>query len=358
MSGHERKTKIIATLGPASSSLETIRNLARAGADVFRLNFSHGSHEDHLKNAQIVRAVENEIGKSLDILMDLQGPKIRIGAFMNGYIVLKEGSEFRLDLDDSPGDDNRVFLPHVEIFSLIRAGTEVLLDDGKIRLSVVNNDGSVIKTRVISGGRLSDKKGLNIPNITLPIRAITDKDKRDLTIVNEVNPDLIAISFVQSASDIVYAKKLICNQARVIAKIERAPAVEQIESISKEADMIMVARGDLGVEMNYEMIPILQSRIIAKTKENKKPVIVATQMLESMCKCNVPTRAEVTDVAFAVASGADYVMLSAETASGGHAVECVEVMSKIASTIEMESKSHPEFSKDVENFVSKFANIS
>jgi pyruvate kinase len=330
-----RRTKIIATLGPASSSKDVIRALAEAGADVFRLNFSHGSHEDHLKNAHSIRAVEKEIGRTLGILMDLQGPKIRIGAFKDGYVTLKAGSEFTLDGDSNPGDETRVLLPHAEIFDLINVDTDVLLDDGKIRLSVVENDGNKIRTKVVTGGKLSDRKGLNIPHAILPVCAITEKDKLDLKIAKEIKPDLIAISFVQSANDIVCAKKLIGNKSKIIAKIERAPAIEHLDSILKKADMVMVARGDLGVEMDYTLIPILQCGITTTAKVHKKPVIIATQMLESMCNCNVPTRAEVTDVAFAVFNGVDYVMLSAETASGNYAVECVEVMSDIVSTIEM-----------------------
>jgi pyruvate kinase len=331
-----RRTKIIATLGPASNSFDIVRKMAAAGTDVFRLNFSHGLHEEHMKNAENVRRAEIDLGTPLEIMMDLQGPKIRIGTFVDGKAILNVGSEFRFDKDIKPGDERRVHLPHPVVFDSVGPGVDILLDDGKIRMSVLKNDGAMISARIVHGGVVSDRKGVNIPNAVLPIPAVTEKDERDIELIKDIAPGMVAISFVQSAADIVYARRFIGDKIRLMAKIEKPAAVEQIDRISKEADAIMVARGDLGVEMEYESIPVTQVKVIRSAKERGRPVAIATQMLESMRCSSVPTRAEVTDVAFAVACGADYVMLSAETASGSYPVECVEVMSRIVSRIEMD----------------------
>ncbi len=341
-----RRTKIVATLGPASSSEEMIRKLAIAGVDVFRLNFSHGAHETHRQNASIIRKIEKEIGKPLAIMMDLQGPKIRIGVFEDGSILLKQGAKFILDMEKEFGNSKRVALPHPEIFEALREGTELLLDDGKIRLRIEDNDGSKIITEVVDGGVLLNKKGVNIPNAVLPIAALTEKDKGDVAIANEIDADWVAISFVQTAEDVRYARKFVSSDVGILAKIEKPSAVDGIDSILEVSDAIMVARGDLGVEMPYEAVPGIQKMLINKARRHKKPVVVATQMLESMISCHVPTRAEVSDVACAVAEGADAVMLSAESASGNFPEDAVKTMAKVALKTEADGLS---FSQDFTN---------
>ncbi|MBQ9335591.1 MAG: pyruvate kinase [Alphaproteobacteria bacterium] len=343
-----RKTKIVATLGPASSSKEMIQKLATAGADVFRLNFSHGTHDTHRQNASIIREIEQEIGKPLGIMMDLQGPKIRIGIFENGSVSLKQGAKFVLDMEKEFGNSKRVTLPHPEIFDALKEGTELLLDDGKIRLRIESNDGNKIITEVIDGGILSNKKGVNIPNAILPISALTEKDKNDVAIAGEIDADWVAISFVQTAEDVIYARKFVNAGVGILAKIEKPSAIEGIDAILSVADAIMVARGDLGVEMPCEAVPSLQKMLIDKARQHKKPVVVATQMLESMTSCHVPTRAEVSDVACAVAEGADAVGLSAESASGSFPEEAVKTMAKVALRAEADGL----------NFNQSFDNIS
>jgi pyruvate kinase len=333
---YKRKTKIVATLGPASQSFDMIKSLATAGVDIFRLNFSHGSHESHIQNALFVREASKALNKPLEILMDLQGPKIRVGIFLNGQAVLKSGAKFILDTNSQPGDATRCLLPHSELFHIIKVGTELLLDDGKIKLLVCQNNGNEIETKVINSGILSSHKGVNIPNVILPIPALTDKDKSDIKILNKINPNWLALSFVQSASDIRFAKKHINQNLKIVAKIETPSAVDGINEILKETDAVIIARGDLGIEIPFETIPIIQFKIIKQANDHAKPVIVATQMLESMINNQFPTRAEVTDIAYAVACGADAVMLSAETASGNNPIECVKIMDKVASKIEQE----------------------
>ncbi|MBR1479618.1 MAG: pyruvate kinase [Alphaproteobacteria bacterium] len=331
-----KKAKIVATLGPASSSYDVICRLAFAGVDVFRLNFSHGTHETHIRNAIAIRRVEQEIGRTLAIMMDLQGPKIRIGAFENDSVFLAQGSKFVLDLDKTPGSATRVTLPHPEFFEALKEGTSLLLDDGKLELRVEENNGGRIVTEVINGGVLSSRKGVNIPNVILPIPALTDKDKADVAIAEKVDADWVAISFVQTADDVLYARRFVNNGAGILAKIEKPSAVEFADGILNVADAIMVARGDLGVELPYETIPAIQRRLIGKARQHMKPVIVATQMLESMTTCHVPTRAEVSDVACAVAEGADAVMLSAETASGKFPEAAVKTMAKVVAQTELD----------------------
>lgn len=324
-----RKAKIVATLGPSSSNLETIKKLAEAGVDVFRLNFSHGSHEMHLKNSAFIRQVENEIQKPLAIMMDLQGPKIRVGVFEDGKAMLEQGAKFTFDLEKEFGNSKRVCLPHPEIFNSLKEGTEILIDDGKLRLKVMNNDGKKIEAEVLTGGVISNRKGVNIPNAILPITALTEKDKADLAILKEVDANWLAISFVQNAEDINYAKSFANDSVSILAKIEKPSAVKNIDSILKVSDAIMIARGDLGVELPFESIPGIQMELIRKARQFGKPVVVATQMLESMISCKVPTRAEVSDVAYAIAEEADAVMLSAESASGEYPEEAVKTMKKI-----------------------------
>ncbi len=350
-----KKAKIIATLGPASNSEEIIRLLAKAGVNVFRLNFSHGTHEFHIKNAELIRKIEKELEIHLAILMDLQGPKIRIGMFENGSVILKKGAKFSLDLNKEYGTSKRVTLPHPELFSALKEGTELLLDDGKIKLKIEENKGKELITEVIEEGVISNKKGVNIPNAILPINALTEKDKEDVKLAEKIDADWIAISFVQTEKDIEYARNFFDSEIGVVAKIEKPSAVERIDSILKVTDAVMVARGDLGVEMPYESIPSIQRMIINKARFHRKPVIVATQMLESMIKCHIPTRAEVSDVSCAITEGADAVMLSAESAVGEYPVESVETMTKII--VQTEKDNLDFFQKEFENLTAMSESI-
>lgn len=328
--------KIIATLGPSSSSAERIEELFLAGVDVFRLNFSHGSHADHQKRHQIIRALEKKIGRPIGILMDLQGPKLRIGTFKEKEIILKEGKPFFLDHNPAPGDQHRVFLPHPEIFAAIKNEAVLLLDDGKIRLRITKVSSDTIETQVVTGGPLSDRKGLNVPSVALPISAMTSKDRKDLAFGLKLGVDWIALSFVQSPQDVSEARDLIGEQAGIISKLEKPQAIEHLEEIVQLSDAIMVARGDLGVEMAPEEVPSIQKRIIRSCRKSGKPVVVATQMLDSMIKSPTPTRAEASDVATAIYDGADAVMLSAESASGDYPLESVTIMDRIITHVEQD----------------------
>ncbi|MBB4210887.1 pyruvate kinase [Rhodothalassium salexigens DSM 2132] len=324
-----RRARIVTTLGPASDTPERIEALWRAGADVFRLNMSHGDLADKAAYVRHIRAVEARVGRPIAIMADLQGPKLRVGRFADGAAELVAGAAFRLDLDDTPGDTRRVHLPHREIFQAIDPGHRLLLNDGQIALRVEHVDATGADTTVLVGGRLSDRKGVNVPDIVLPVPALTDKDRRDLDAALEMGADWVALSFVQRAEDVAEARKLIAGRAGVLAKIEKPSAVEQIDAILDLADAVMVARGDLGVELPVEDVPGAQKRIILAAAEAGKPVVVATQMLESMIQAPVPTRAEVSDVANAVEDGADAVMLSAESAAGRYPVEAVTVMDRV-----------------------------
>jgi pyruvate kinase len=351
-----RKTKIVATLGPTSSYRSIIAELCEAGVDVFRLNFSHGSYETHRSNASSIRFIEQKLNRPLAIMMDLQGPKIRIGVFEEGQVVLKSGAKFTLDVNNEFGNSKRVTLPHPEIFGALKEGIELLLDDGKIKLLVTNQRGHSIETKVLVGGILSNKKGVNIPGVALPISALTEKDKKDLMLVDEIGIDYVAISFVQSADDVKRARDLVDPEVKIISKIEKPKAVENIDSIIEESDAIMIARGDLGVEMPIETVPRIQKSIVKICRTKKKPVIIATQMLESMINNPVPTRAEVSDIAWTVYQGVDAVMLSAESASGKFPVESVVVMNNVIKKTEedVESRSPhiPEAIKTLRNTVS------
>lgn len=329
-----RCTKILATLGPASSSREVITALAAAGADIFRFNFSHGSHDDHAQRFEIVRAIEQERGRPIGLLMDLQGPKLRVGRFADGRATLVRGQGFRLDLDTAPGDVRRAPMPHPEIFAVLRPGLDLLLDDGRIRLAIERCGADFAETTVVTGGVLSDRKGVNVPGAVLPISAMTDKDRRDLAFGIDLGFDWVALSFVQRPDDVAEARRLIAGRAAVMAKIEKPAAIERLDEIIDLSDGIMIARGDLGVEMPPELVPGLQKRIIRKAREAGKPVVVATQMLESMTHSPAPTRAEASDVATAVYDGADAVMLSAESASGEYPVEAVGIMDRIVTQVE------------------------
>lgn len=335
-----RRVKILATLGPASNEEAVIEQLHLAGADVFRINMSHASHELLAQTVTRIRNVEARAGHPIGILVDLQGPKLRIDTFAEGAVDLVEGQEFVLDSDPAPGDSKRVYLPHPEIIEAIVPGDRVLLDDGKIQLRAdVVTDGRIEST-VIYGGRLSNKKGASFPDTLLPMGALTEKDRADLEKALENNIDWIALSFVQRPEDITEVRKIVQGRAGVMAKIEKPQAVERLEDIIRICDAFMIARGDLGVEMPLEKVPGLQKRMIRIARRFGKPVVVATQMLESMITSPVPTRAEVSDVSIAVFEGADAVMLSAESAAGKYPVEAVAMMNKVAIAVEEDTNYH------------------
>ncbi len=330
MKRNTKHAKIVATLGPASDEKETIRALFDAGADVFRLNFSHGRHEDHQRRLDLIRQIEQDSGRPIAVLLDLQGPKLRIAIFANGPVQLKEGQPFRLDLDTAkPGNATRVALPHPEIFAALQVGTELLLDDGRVRLRVEAFGTDFAETVVVNGGPLSDRKGVNVPGVVLPLSALTEKDRADLAFGLKLGVDWVALSFVQRPEDIVEIRSLVDGRAGIVAKLEKPAAIASLEAIVAETDAVMAARGDLGVELPAEQVPAIQKRIIQACRRAGKPVIVATQMLESMVAAPVPTRAEASDVATAIYEGADAVMLSAESASGRHPVEAVRMMASI-----------------------------
>ena len=330
----DKKVKILATLGPAVAGIDDIRQLVEAGVNLFRLNFSHGEHADHAQRYTWVREVERQLDTPIGILMDLQGPKLRVGRFAAGKINLQRGQTLRLDLDSSPGDINRVNLPHPEIIAALQPGMSLLLDDGRLRLKVTAKVNDAVITEVVAGGELSDRKGVNVPEAVLPLSPLTEKDRRDLAFGLELGVDWVALSFVQRPEDIVEARQLIGDKALLMAKIEKPSAVTHLEEIAELCDAIMVARGDLGVEVPAENVPRIQKDIIRTCRQLGKPVVVATQMLESMRFSPAPTRAEVTDVANAVAEGSDALMLSAETASGDYPLEAVQMMSKIIRQVE------------------------
>ncbi|MDP3846671.1 MAG: pyruvate kinase [Pseudomonas sp.] len=330
----DKKVKILATLGPAIKGIDDIRQLVEAGVNLFRLNFSHGEHADHAERFNWVREVERQLNQPIGILMDLQGPKLRVGRFAEGKVNLVRGQAFRLDLDPTPGTLERANLPHPEIIAALQPGMNLLLDDGKLRLQVTAKHSDAIETLVIAGGELSDRKGVNVPEAVLELSPLTSKDRIDLDYGLKLGVDWVALSFVQRPQDIIEARAIIGDQAFLMAKIEKPSAVEHLQAIAELCDAIMVARGDLGVEVPAENVPRIQRDIIRTCRQLGKPVVVATQMLESMRFSPAPTRAEVTDVANAVAEGADAVMLSAETASGDYPLEAVQMMSKIIRQVE------------------------
>lgn len=329
-----RCVKIVATLGPASSDYATIRALFEAGADVFRLNMSHGSHDDIRARHRIIRQIEADMGRPIAILSDLQGPKLRVGEFADGEQELEEGQDFRLDLDPAPGDGTRVQLPHREIFSALQQGAHLLVNDGKIRLKVIDCGADFANCKVLVGGTISNRKGVNVPDAVLPVAALSDKDRADLEFVCDLGVDWLALSFVQRASDVTEARELVRGRAAILSKIEKPAAVNAFEEILAVSDGIMVARGDLGVELPVQNVPPIQKRLVRRTRAAAKPVIVATQMLESMIDSPMPTRAEVSDVATAIYEGADAVMLSAESAAGSYPVEAVTTMNNVAIEVE------------------------
>src|SRR6266566_5214988 len=329
-----RSAKIVATLGPASAGGERIRALFDAGVDVFRLNFSHGTHDLHRASFAEIRQVEADTGRPIGILADMQGPKLRVGNFANGRAELVAGKRFRFDLDPSLGNAARAPLPHPEVFAAIEPGTELLLEDGKLRLRVTKCGEDFADTEILVGGALSNHKGVNVPNVVLPISAITEKDRADLSFALQQGADWIALSFVQRPEDVAEARKLVGNAAGIMVKLEKPAAIRRLDEIIELSDALMVARGDLGVEMPPEDVPTVQRQVIHACRVAGKPVIVATQMLESMIGSPTPTRAEASDVATAVYEGADAVMLSAETAAGRYPVESVEIMARIACRVQ------------------------
>ena len=331
-----RRTKIIATLGPASSSAEVLTRLFQAGADVFRLNFSHGTHDDHAARFAMIRALEERFSRPIGILADVQGPKLRVGTFGGGRVHLQTGHTFQLDLNATPGDARRVNLPHPEIIEAASIGCTLLLDDGKLRLRVAHKRPDALETEVVVGGPLSDRKGVNVPDVVLPIPALTAKDREDLEFALQHGANYIGLSFVQRPEDVAEAKELVAGRAWIMVKLEKPQALENLDAILKLTDAVMVARGDLGVELPPEEVPLAQKRIVRLSRQMGKPVVVATQMLESMISAPAPTRAEASDVATAVFDGADAVMLSAETAAGQYPYEAVNMMDRIVARVEQD----------------------
>jgi len=332
----QRSAKIVATLGPASATPDKIAALFEAGVDVFRLNFSHGEQAEHRARLDAIRALEKKVGRPIGVMADLQGPKLRVGTFAGGKVKLVPGAGFRLDLDKAPGNASRANLPHPEIFAAIAPGTELLLDDGNIRLKVEKSGKDFAETKVMAGGELSDRKGVNVPNAMLAVSALTAKDRSDLDFALKIGVDWVALSFVQRPEDVAEARKLIAGRAGILVKLEKPAAIGKLDEIIELSEAVMVARGDLGVEMPPEDVPPLQRRIVHACRIAGKPVVVATQMLESMLRAPVPTRAEASDVATAVYEGADAVMLSAETAAGSYPVEAVTMMDRIIHRVQID----------------------
>jgi pyruvate kinase len=330
----QRNLRIVATLGPASDDLATIRALYDAGADVFRLNMSHGTHADIARRHAIVRQVEADVGRPIAILADLQGPKLRVGDFANRSAELAEGAKFRFDLDPEPGDSQRVQLPHPEIFAALTPGATLLVNDGKMRFKVDACGRDHADCTVLTGGTISNHKGVNVPDVLLPLAALSEKDRRDLEFICELGVDWLALSFVQRAADVEEARELTRGRAALMSKIEKPAAVKAYAEILAASDGIMVARGDLGVELPVQSVPPIQKRLVRGARAAAKPVIVATQMMESMIESPMPTRAEVSDVAAAIYEGADAVMLSAESAAGKYPVEAVRMMDAVAMSVE------------------------
>lgn len=348
MHKRNRSVKILATLGPASSEVEQIKELHLAGADVFRINMSHGDPEKMRAMMAKIREVEADVGSTIGILVDIQGPKLRVGMFADDAVMLENGASFRLDTKDEPGTVERVRLPHPEIFDGMDVGHTLILDDGKLRLECTGTDKkSYIDTKVIVGGKLSSRKGVSLPDTTISGGALTEKDRRDLAAALEAEADWIALSFIQRPEDVAEVRKIARGRSGILSKIEKPQAVEKIEEIIELSDAIMVARGDLGVEMPLASLPGTQKRITRAARRAGKPVVVATQMLESMINSPVPTRAEVSDVATAVYEGADAIMLSAESAAGDYPHEAVSMMNTIA----IETENDPLYRSDRKSVV-------
>ena len=341
-----RNVKIVATLGPASNDYEMIRKLHEAGADVFRLNMSHGDHDEIRARHEIIRQVEKDLDSPIAILADLQGPKLRVGTFANpeGEDLI-EGAQFRLDLDEAEGDAKRVRLPHPEIFEALQAGAHLLVNDGKIKLRVDACGKDFADCTVLAGGVISNRKGVNVPDVVLPLKALSEKDRADLEFVCQLGVDWLALSFVQRPEDVYEARALANGRAAVLSKIEKPAAVQAFDEILRVSDGIMVARGDLGVELPVQNVPPIQKQLVRKCRAAAKPVIVATQMLESMIESPMPTRAEVSDVATAIYEGTDAIMLSAESAAGNFPIEAVTTMNNVA----VEVENDPTYTDIIEN---------
>lgn len=334
-----RFAKILATIGPASSAPDTLRLLHDVGVDSFRLNFSHGSHEDHARSVEYIRKVAKDASTPISIVADMQGPKLRVGEFNDGHIELKYGEEVTLYIGADGGKAGHIPMNHPEMFAVMEAGHQLKFDDGKLMVTVLTNDGEKMTARVDVPGTLKNKKGVNVIGATLPMSAMTEKDRKDMTFALSQNVDWIALSFVQTAQDVIDAREIIGDEAKIIVKIEKPSAVDDLDNILQHTDAVMVARGDLGVELPLEAVPVVQRQIIRAARSLGKPVIVATHMLESMIDAPTPTRAEASDVATAIYQGADAVMLSAETAVGRHPATAVAIMDRIITAAE----SDPEF---------------
>ena len=332
----ERRAKIVATLGPATSTQEAIEKLFEAGVDVFRMNFSHGSHEDHAKIHAIVRSLERKYHRPVGILLDLQGPKLRVGEIDTGSAELEVGQKFRLDLDKAAGNHRRAPLPHPEIFAALEPGSDLLIDDGRIRLKVLDCSPEHAECEVVIGGTLSNHKGVNVPSVILDVSPLTKKDRDDMRFGLDLGVEWVALSFVQRPEDLAEARKLVAGRAAILSKLEKPAALTHLEEIVHLSDAIMVARGDLGVECPTEDVPVAQKQILHLCRIAGKPVIVATQMLDSMVNAPTPTRAEASDVATAIYDGADAVMLSAESAVGKYPTETVATMDRIIKRVEQD----------------------
>ena len=330
----QRHAKIVATVGPASAAPEMLRRLFLAGVDTFRLNFSHGTHEDHARVHAAIRALEAEVGRPIGILQDLQGPKIRIGTVAGGRLDLVTGETVRFVLDGAEGGKDAIPLHHPEIFAAVVPGQELLIDDGRVRVRVTHPETAAIIAEVVTGGAISNRKGVNLPGTLLDLSPLTAKDRTDLAFGLELGVDWVALSFVQQPADVIEAKALVGDRAGIMSKIEKPQALTRIDDIIRLSDAVMVARGDLGVEIPHEDVPGRQKELIRACRLAVKPVVVATQMLDSMVNAPAPTRAEASDVATAVYDGADAVMLSAESAAGRYPVEAVAMMDRIIRSVE------------------------
>ncbi|EWM26183.1 pyruvate kinase [Nannochloropsis gaditana] len=352
-----KSTKQLATLGPVSNTEEMIEKLFLAGVDVFRLNFSHGAHEEKKALFDIIRGLEVKYNHPIAILADLQGPKLRVGTFDHDKVILVDGQAFRFDLSDEPGDAARVNLPHPEIINTLQVGDTLLLDDGKLRMTVSGKGEGYVDTLVNVGGALSNRKGVNTPSVVLPISPLTPKDRKDLEFALSIGVDWVALSFVQQAQDIAELRTLVGNKAKIMAKLEKPSAVEEgvVDDIIMLSDGIMVARGDLGVEMRPEDVPVIQKQIIDKCRKYGRPVVVATQMLESMIESPTPTRAEASDVATAIYDGADAIMLSAESAAGKYPVDAVMMQQRVILRVEEDKAYRKNLARSNPNRVEKSA---
>jgi len=332
-----RQTRIVATLGPASATKKMIFDLFHiGGVDVFRMNFSHGDHKDHAERIAMIREVEKETGRPIGVFADLQGPKIRVGTFKDGPVMLEKGHIMRFDLDKKPGDAKRVCLPHPDVIEALEVGAHLLIDDGKVKMRVIKKGKDFVEAECIAGKKISDRKGVNLPDIILQSSPLTAKDLKDLEAAVEMGVEWIALSFVQRPQDVAEARKVLNGRAKLIVKLEKPSALDHLQELVDMSDAVMLARGDLGVEIPAEKVPSVQKRVVRVAREAGKPVIIATQMLESMVISPTPTRAEASDVATAIYDGADAVMLSAETAAGDYPIEAAEMMRRIARDVEQD----------------------